>query len=79
MQGLRHNVSPFDSIILYHFHVLKAVDRHLKGLGLSPCFEQKIYEVFREAVYTDSIDTFIQRQEYLCVLDKNYLTKLFHR
>ncbi len=52
------------------FHVLKAIDRHLKGLGLSSCFQQEIYEVFRETVYTYSIDTFIRLQEYLCVLDK---------
>lgn len=64
---------PHPTPLLCHFHVLKAVNRLWKGLGLSPCFHQEIHEVFREAVHTDVfIDTFIQCQEYLCVLGKNY-------
>jgi len=44
--------------LLCHFHVLRAVDRHLKSVGLSPCFQQEIYEVFREGLYADSTDKF---------------------
>lgn len=37
-------------------------------MDLSKGLKEEIYEVFKEAVYTDSQEKFVEAQEYLCAL-----------
>ncbi len=63
-----HENFPNVTHLLCHFHILKGVDTRLNKTDLSKGFKEEIYEVFKEAVNTDSQEKFVQAQEYLCAL-----------
>lgn len=68
-----HENFPTLTHLLCHFHILKGVDTRLNMTDLSKGFKDEIYEVFKEAVYTDSEEKFLEAQEYLCALGKLFV------
>lgn len=51
-----HEVFPHAKSLLCTFHVLQAVDRRLEKAHLLHDFQNEVYEIFRDALYSKGID-----------------------